>query len=309
MDYYKILGLEKGASDSEIKSSYRKLAKEHHPDRGGDAEIFKEISEAYSVLSDPQEKAKYDRFGSTSNNGHGGFNMEDIFSQFGDMFSPFGQAHSGGRRPKVGKHIQTTLQISIEDILMGVTKTVEYFRDEQCTPCEGKGGSGQQTCSNCNGAGHKTQRMQTPFGMAESIMECPVCNGEGQMILNPCKSCNGSGATNTKHKQDVKLPPGLLHGMRIEIPQGGDYIRNGAYGSLYVNIEEVAHPNYIRDGFDLIVKANISITTAVLGGDIVVDTPHGEMPIRVESGTQGGHQYEYSRKGMPQIGPDSRIYD
>lgn len=309
MDYYKILGLERGASDKEIKSAYRKLAKEFHPDRGGDAERFKEISEAYSILSDPQSKGNYDRFGSANSNNNGGFNMEDIFSNFENMFSGFGQTQGRANRRKFGKAIQTTIQVSMQDILFGATKSVEYFRDEKCVPCDGQGGTGKKTCTNCNGAGHQTQQVRTPFGVVESIVSCPVCSGDGEMILNPCQKCNGSGTVKGKHKADVNLPAGILGGMRMEIPLGGDYIRNGEYGSLYLNIDEISDPNIIRDGFDIIIKADISISTAVLGGDIIVPTPHGDMPIRIEPGTQGGHHYEYSNKGVPELTGNGTVYN
>ena len=308
MDYYKILELDRNASDSEIKKKYRELCKKYHPDKGGDENKFKEINEAYSVLSDSDSKNKYDRYGSATSNGHGGFNMDDLF---GDFFGNYGSSnnHTKYQRRKVGRSIQTIIKININDILFGTKKVIEYFREDKCKPCNGEGGTGKKQCSSCNGRGQKTQRINTPIGIMETMTTCDVCDGEGQMILNNCNTCNGSGTTKGKHKLDINIPSGALNNMQMEIPLGGNYVRNGDYGSLIVIIEEIQDSKVIRDNFDIIIKADISISKAVLGGEITVDTPHGDFKINIEPGTQGGRQYEYSNKGVPELGSNGRIYN
>jgi molecular chaperone DnaJ len=311
MDYYKVLGISRDSSESDIKTAYRTKAKEHHPDRGGDADLFKEIGEAYSVLSDAQSKSNYDRHGSAKPRQGGGFDMNDIFNGFdmNDIFGGFNQNSRGyGTRQRVGATIHINVGVDIGEVLVGCTKTVKYQRGEECSSCVGAGGVGLKQCMSCNGSGQQVQRLMTPMGVVEVMTECLSCGGDGHVVETPCVSCGGNGVKSMEHVFDVNIPAGVATGMLMEIPLKGSYVKNGLYGNLRIQIDEVLDEHVIRDGNDVLIKANINITTAVLGGDVVVKTPHGNMSIRVEPGTQGGHHYEYSNMGIPNLQPNGQCF-
>lgn len=308
MNYYEILEVDKNASADEIKKAYRKKAKLHHPDKGGEELLFKQINEAYNVLSDPDQKAKFDRFG-TVNDHQQGFDMNDMFGNFGDMFSNFSGFNTQQRQAKrSGRNVQVNVQVDINAVIFGMSKTIKYTRKEMCGGCSGVGGTNVQKCTNCKGSGMSIKRRQTPFGILDIQSECDLCAGSGQQAIDKCETCFGEGTVDSEVSVDVEIPGGVGSGTAMHVPLKGDYVKNGEYGNLLINIEEVPEENVIRDGHDILIKANISIATAVLGGDISVDTPHGKMSISVEPGTEGGHHYQYSDKGIPQIDNAGNIY-
>jgi len=307
MNYYEILEVDKNASTDEIKKAYRKMAKLHHPDKGGDEFLFKQINEAYNVLSDPGEKAKYDRYGSVGDQSHG-FDMNDMFGNFNEMFTNFSGFGNQRQTRKVGRNVQVNIPVEINDVIFGKSQTIKYTRQEKCGGCSGAGGTNKQTCTSCRGSGMGIKRKQTPFGILDIQTTCDLCDGSGDQVLDICGTCSGTGAIANEVSVDIEIPGGVGTGSVMSVPLKGDYVRNGEYGSLLINIEEIPSPNVIRDTFDILIKLNISIATAVLGGDVSIDTPHGDIAIYVEPGTGGGHHYEYTGKGIPQIDNNGNVY-
>ena len=321
-DYYEVLGIEKGASADEIKKAYRKTALKYHPDRNPDdkeaEEKFKEAAEAYDVLSNPDKRARYDQFGHAGMDGAGagfgggfgggGFSMEDIFSQFGDIFGG-GFGFGGGGRTRQhtnrGSDIRIRVSLTLDEIANGVTKKLKLNKNITCDACGGSGAkdaSSRVTCSNCNGQGYVMQVQNTFFGRMQSQSVCPVCGGQGTVIKDKCTKCAGEGCVKGSEVVEFNIPAGVAEGMMITVSGKGNAARQGGVnGDLLVVIEEQADPRFIRDGANLIHNLTIPVTTAILGGEVEVPTITGKAKINIAQGTQAGKVLRLRGKGLPAI--------
>ncbi len=325
-DYYEVLGLSKGAGDDEIKKAYRKLAKKYHPDMNpGDQEAevkFKEVNEAYSVLSDEEKKSRYDQFGHAGvdpNFGAGGggfggfggfggmdFDMGDIFSSF------FGGGGSAARRngPVRGDDILTRLVISFEEAAFGCKKTITFPRTETCSSCSGSGaepGTHPETCSKCGGSGQIRVQQRTMLGMMQTTRPCDVCGGTGKIIKTPCKTCRGQGVERKSKKFDATIPAGIDEGERILLRnQGHAGRRGGENGDLIVEINIRPHPVFTRRGYDVFCEVPISFTEAALGGEIMIPTLEGKESFKIPEGTQTGTQFTLKGRGIQVIRTNRR---
>ena len=307
-DYYNILGVDKGATDDQIKKAYRKLAMKWHPDKNSESEAeskFKEISEAYEVLSDPNKKSNYDNYGTADGNpfgGHGGFgghgfNMQDIFSQFGDIFG-------GGRRSqrkRKGGDLRLKVSLTLDEIISGCTKKLKYKRQDTCQSCSGKGGTDVRDCLPCNGSGRRVVVQNTPFGQMRQETGCPDCNGSGKNVVNKCVLCHGSGTTSKDEIVDVDIPKGVSSNMMFTMQGYGNHTRDGIPGDLQIVIDEIKEPGIIRDNNNLIIEKEVSVIDAIVGKNISVKTPHGDIPVTIEPGTDHGKQFRVRGKGVPDI--------
>ena len=308
-DYYEVLGLSKGASDDDIKRAYRKLAKQYHPDvnKAPDAEEkFKEINEAYEVLSDPQKKQTYDQFGFAGMDGQGGFgqgfsgfgdmgDLGDIFSSFmGGMggFSGFSGFGSSRRRtgPLKGDNRYMVLDIDFLDAVHGVTKTINISVDKKCEACDGTGAASRsdiETCPTCGGSGVTMKQTRTPFGVMQQQGVCPDCNGTGKRIKKRCPKCGGSGYNTVKEEVEVDIPAGISTGQQVRVQGYGERGENGGpNGDLYIEIRVKKHKYFIRDGKDIYIRVPISSIDATLGTKIDVPTAYGDVELSVPAGTQ-----------------------
>lgn len=306
-NYYEILGVKKDASQDEIKKAYRKLALEHHPDKGGDEEKFKEAAEAYETLSDENRRRDYDRFGTGGSQrfqGHG-FNMEDIFSQFGDIFGGgFDQYYRRG--PRKGQDLRVQVKMTLEEIISGSTKKIRYRRNDKCPTCDGSGGTDIRNCSSCNGVGQRTMVQQTPFGRIQQSVPCNACNATGKEILNKCKTCNGDGVKSKEETVEINIPAGVSDGMNLTMSGHGNYIRDGVSGDLNILISEIPHNKFKRQDSDLYCEEWISISDAVLGTKIKIDIPHEHpslkhLVIDIKPGTEAGTILTERNKGVPNL--------
>jgi molecular chaperone DnaJ len=309
-DYYKILGVEKGATPDEIKKAYRKKAMEFHPDKNdGSVESeskFKEAAEAYDVLSTPDKKSNYDRFGSANGGGSnpfgGGFNMDDIFSNFGDIFgNSFNQRYNGQRPQSRGSNLRIKVSLTIDEILKGVSKKLKYKKQDKCVTCDGKGGADIRNCISCNGVGQRTVVQNTPFGQIRQSTSCPDCGGNGQKVHNKCKDCKGDGTIFNEQTIDIDIPAGVSNGMQLSMNGYGNHIRNGQPGDLHIVVEEINDHSFRRENNNIIVEKTISVIDAIIGANIKVNTPHGEIPIAIEPGTEHGKVIRINGKGIPDI--------
>ncbi len=333
-DYYEILGLQRGASTDDIKSAYRKLALKWHPDRWIDGsesekktaeEKFKEASEAYSVLSDPDKKAKYDKFGHAGLGGQGapdfsgGFgNLNDILNDlFGGGFGGFGGfsgfgGFGGGagksgtqQRTYRGRDIRTRVRLTLEEIAKGVEKEISIERYEPCPECGGKGtknDSDIQTCPNCHGTGQEQHVSNSFFGQTVTYTTCSRCGGEGKIIKNPCHTCGGSGLIRKKVTIKVRIPAGIENGMQLTIRGEGHAAKhNGIDGDLLVLIEEIPHSNLKRNGNNLFYSKIISVTDAILGTEVSIPCLDGTYRTKVDAGTQSGTIVRLKGKGLPSV--------
>ena len=313
-DYYETLGVDKSATTADIKSAFRKLAKKYHPDNKetGDEAKFKEISEAYQVLSDEQKRKTYDQFGSgafdgTGPGGYGGFQgfdfsdmgLDEILSQvFGGGFSGFGGRSSrGGRRQTRGSDMEVNLTISFDDSVYGTEKDFEVSIIDQCDVCNGKGGTGEKTCSTCGGRGRVIEQRQSLFGIFQSESVCPNCSGAGVEFINKCSNCGGDGIV--KHKRSIKLrvPRGIEDGDTLRMSgKGNSGTYGGPRGDIYINFKE--HEIYQRDGKDVYVKIPLTITEAILGCKKEVPTVQGTIIADIPAGTQNGDKFKVRGKGV-----------
>lgn len=322
-DYYEVLGVSKDASEQEIKKAYRKLAIKYHPDKNPDdkaaEEKFKEAAEAYEVLSNSEKKAKYDRFGHAGMGGAGGFggggmNMEDIFSQFGDIFgggafSGFGGFGGGGgsrgRRVNRGSNIRVKVKLSLKDIVNGVEKKIKVKKYISCHTCSGsgaEGGSGFSTCDQCNGTGQVTRVTNTFLGQMQTASTCPKCGGDGKIITNKCNTCHGDGIVKDDETIELKIPAGVEDGMQLSVQGKGNMgARNGVPGDLIVLIEEEEHEELKRDGNNLLYDLYIPFPDAILGTEVTVPTVNGKAKIKIDPGTQGGKVLRLRNKGIPDV--------
>ncbi|MBQ8712355.1 MAG: molecular chaperone DnaJ [Prevotella sp.] len=320
-DYYEVLGVQKDASEDEIKKAYRKIAIKYHPDRNpGDKEAeekFKEAAEAYDVLHDPQKRQQYDQFGfdGPMGGGFGGFggasmNMDDIFSMFGDIFGGHGFSGFGGgqRRPQQhrGSDLRLKVRLTLEEINQGVTKKFKVRKDVPCQHCHGTGaeaGSSNEQCPTCHGSGVITHTTQSIFGMMQTQGVCPTCGGEGTVIKNKCHECGGEGIVKGEEVVEIKIPAGVAEGMVVNVPgKGNAGRRNGVNGDIQVFIEEEKSDTFVRDGNDLIYNLLLDFPTAALGGDIEIPTIEGsKLRIKIENGTQPGKTLRLRGKGLPAV--------
>lgn len=301
-NYYEILGVDKNATPDEIKKAYRKKANETHPDKtGGSDEKFKDVSEAYENLSDPQKKQMHDMGGSRRHQSHG-FDMNDIFSQFGDIFG-------GGRpRTKKGGDLRVQMHVTLEEVITGVTKKIKYSRQIPCIPCNGKGGTDSKTCNGCNGSGQRVVLQQTPFGHVQQATVCNGCNGSGKTIINKCNTCSGNGTVNKEESLDVVIPAGVDSGMQLNMKGQGNCIRDGIPGDLFILIEQIKHNRFIRDGIDLYTDEWISISDAVLGTKLNIHTMMGDINLNITPGCESGKVFTSNGKGVPNLGSNGRIH-
>ena len=314
-DYYEVLGLSKGAGDDEIKKAYRKLAKKYHPDMNpGDAEAevkFKEVNEAYSVLSDAEKKSRYDQFGHAGVDpnygaGDGGFGFGGMDFDMGDIFSSF-FGGGGARRngPVRGEDILTRVTLSFEEAAFGCQKTINFYRTENCSTCSGTGaepGTHPETCSRCGGSGQIRVQQRTMLGMMQTTRSCDVCGGTGKVIQTPCKACRGSGTERKNKKFDSTIPAGIGEGERILLRgQGNVGKRGGANGDLIVEIGIRPHPVFRRENYDVLCEVPISFCEAALGAEIQIPTLEGKESFKIPEGTQTGTRFTLKGRGIPVI--------
>jgi len=323
-DYYEILGVEKGASPDEIKKAFRRLAVQHHPDKeGGDESKFKEINEAYEVLKDSEKRKRYDQFGHAGvggSNGGGptgfeGFNFggqqgQNINFDFGDMglgdiFSSFfGGGQSQQRRTSRGRDIEVAIELSFEEAIFGVDKNLKINIEAECGHCKGSGAEpGYQTvtCKRCNGSGQVVTAMRTVFGNIQQATVCPVCHGQGKVPEKACSVCGGKGVKRKDQTIELKIPAGIDDGATIRLREHGEAIQNGPKGDLYVHIRVKPHKKFTREGNLILSHESIDMVTAVLGGEIKVDTVDGLVTMKVPPGTQGGSDFKLSGHGVPNL--------
>ncbi len=323
-DYYEVLGVDRSASDADIKKAYRNLAKKYHPDANpGDATAeakFKEINEAYSVLSDSETKARYDQYGHAGtdpNFGAGGFGGG--FGGFGggfggdafDLGDLFGDLFGGARRssrpnaPQKGADIETYITLTFEEAAFGCTKEIEFTRVETCTSCKGSGANGAngvETCKTCNGTGTVRTIQRTPFGSMQSQRPCSACKGTGKIIKDPCTECKGSGVNRIKKKLSVNIPAGIDDEQRVILRGQGNHGANGGpAGDLYVEVRVKPHKLFVREGNDIHYEMPISYAEAVLGAKLTVPTLEGESEFSIPEGTQSGSVFSLRGKGIPQV--------
>ena len=310
-DYYKILGVDKSASTEEIKKAYRKMALKYHPDRNeGSKESeakFKEATEAYETLSDEQKKQQYDTYGSAgpspfSGGGNpfsgSGFSVEDLFSNFGDIF---GRRQQQRRAEPRGGDLRIRVTLNLKDILEGTTKKLKYKRHEKCAPCDGKGGTDVRECMSCGGSGQRQVVQNSQYGQMRQIVSCQNCNGSGKTIQNKCKTCHGEGIFIKEQSVDVEIPKGVSGGSTLQMDQMGNWIRGGLPGNLQIIIDEIPDPIYKRDGNNLIVEKTISVLDAMLGSEYELDAPTGKIKYKIDPGTGHGKVLRISGKGVPDI--------
>ena len=329
-DYYEILGIQKGASEDEIKKAYRKMARENHPDLHPDKadeceEKMKEINEAYAVLSDSEKRQRYDQFGhsgldGSGMDGFGGFaggygDMSDIFeSVFGGIFggggSSFRSSGNSANAPRRGKDIATSVNISFMDACKGVSQEIQISHQEKCNDCNGSGasaGSSPETCPDCQGRGVIRVTQQSMFGAISSQRPCPRCNGKGTVIKNPCSKCRGLGRVRVQKKVSLNIPAGIDDGQTLRVTNEGDCgINGGPNGNLNVNVSVRPHPIFVRNGFDVNCDIPITFTQAVLGDEITVPTIDGSVNLTVPKGTQTGTKHRLKGKGIQRLQRDGR---
>lgn len=328
-DYYEVLGVERNADADTIKKAYRKAAIKYHPDKNpGDKEAeekFKEAAEAYDVLSNDDKRARYDRFGHAGMNGPGGgaggfggfggaggFTMDDIFEQFGDIFGgAFGGGFGGGSRGRGrqrvnrGSDVRITVKLSLKEIAEGVTKKLKINKIVECEHCGGTGAkdkSAYTTCTQCGGSGYVITVQNSFFGRMQTQSVCPTCHGEGRIIKDKCSYCGGEGTERGDKVVEVRIPAGVSEGMALTLQGHGNAARHGGInGDLIVVIKEEEHPDFKRKGNDLVYNLDISVTTAILGGEAEVPTIDGRVRISIDAGTQSGKVLRLRGKGLPDV--------
>ena len=319
-DYYEVLGVQRNATAAEVKKAYRQMALKYHPDKNpGDhtcEEKFKEAAEAYEVLSNDDKRSRYDRFGHQGVGGAGGgvhMDMEDIFSQFGDIFgghNPFesffgGGGRSGGRRVNRGSNLRVKVKLTLEEIVNGVEKKIKVNKFISCSTCKGTGAKNStsyQTCQMCHGQGHVRRVTNTILGQMQTTSTCPTCNGEGQTITSKCDTCHGSGIMRGEEIISINVPPGVVEGIQLNVSGKGNAAeRGGVAGDLIVIIEEVDHELLQRDGSNLLFDLYISFVDAAMGTTVEIPTVEGKAKIKIDAGTQGGKVLRLKGKGIPQV--------
>ena len=323
-DYYEVLGVSKSADAAELKKAYRKLAVQFHPDRNPDDKTaedkFKEAAEAYEVLSDPDKKAKYDRYGHAGVDGQGGFSgggmtMDDIFSQFGDVFgdSGFGSffggggggAASGRQRGQKGTNLRIKVSLTLEEIAHGVHKKIKVKKEGACNTCNGSGAkdsSSVKSCNTCGGNGVVRQVRNTFLGQMQTTVTCPTCNGSGKIISSFCGGCKGSGTSHGEETIDIDIPAGVEAGMQLSMrTRGNAGQKGGPAGDLIINIEEKEHEFLQRDGQNILFEQFLSFADASIGTQVEVPTLDGKVRIKIPPGTQSGKIFRLQDKGLPTV--------
>ena len=325
-DYYEVLGVAKNASDEEIKKAYRKKAIQYHPDKNpGNKEAeekFKEAAEAYEVLSNTEKRQRYDQFGHAGVNGAagndfgggGGFSMDDIFSQFGDIFGGhfggssfggFGGSSRGGQRINRGSNLRVKVKLNLQEIAKGAEKKIKVKKSAACSFCKGtgaEGGSSYSTCSTCRGTGTVNRITNTILGRMQTQSVCPDCQGEGKIITQKCTHCNGEGITQQEEVITINIPAGVAEGMQLSMNGKGNAARRGGLnGDLLILIEEEPHPELLRDENDLVYNLLLSFPTAALGGTVEIPTIDGRVKVKIEPGTQPGKILRLRGKGLPTV--------
>jgi molecular chaperone DnaJ len=327
-DYYDVLGVAKSADADEIKKAYRKMAIKYHPDKNeGDKEAeekFKEAAEAYEVLSNPEKRQRYNQLGHAANassangggyGGAGGMNMDDIFSQFGDIFgggSPFGdffgsggRQGGGGRRVARGSNLRIKVRLTLEEIANGAEKKIKVNKQIVCKTCDGSGAkdrSSVQTCKTCGGSGAVRRVTNTILGQMQTTSTCPTCNGEGTMITAKCPVCHGDGLVRGEETISINIPAGVSEGMQLSMSGKGNAApRGGVPGDLIILIEEIPHETLKRDGNNVIYDMHINFVDAAIGTSVEVPTIDGKAKIKLEPGTQGGKILRLKGKGVPEV--------
>ncbi|MCH2045447.1 MAG: molecular chaperone DnaJ [Saprospiraceae bacterium] len=325
-DYYEVLGVAKGASKDEVKKAYRKVALKYHPDRNpGDKaaeDKFKEAAEAYEVLSNDEKKQAYDRFGHAGVNGQGGFSqggfsMDDIFSQFSDIFGGGfdffgGGGRGGGRRQQQrrsqgqqGSNLRIKVGLTLEEISKGVRKKIKVKKYITCDTCSGSGAkhaNAVKTCHTCNGSGYVQKVQNTFLGQMKTTTACPTCNGSGKMITSKCESCSGEGRIYGEETLQLDIPAGVSEGMQLSMTSAGNAGMNGGpKGDLLINIEEKEHQVFTRDGNNVLFELDVNFADAVLGTSVEVPTLSGNVKITLPAGTPAGKVFRLRNKGLPSI--------
>lgn len=318
-DFYEVLGVSKNASKDEIKSAYRKLAKQYHPDinKAPDAEAkFKEIQEAYDVLYDDQKRATYDQFGHAAFDQNGGQNpfqgggfggFQDV--DLGDIFSSFFGGGRSQRRgptgPQKGDDQISRVRIDFMDSILGKKIQLQHSYDEKCTSCDGTGAASRsdiRTCSTCRGTGHVTMTQQSIFGQVQTQRTCPTCGGTGKEILHKCNKCNGSGYNRVKTTLDINIPAGINNGQHIRIPGKGERgINGGPNGDLFIEVLVKSHDLFVREGNDITIQVPISFVDAALGLEIEVPTVYSDVTLKIPAGTQPGTKFRLKGKGVKDV--------
>ena len=301
-DYYDILGVAKDASENDIKKAYRKLAMKYHPDKNpGDKnaeEMFKKTAEAYETLKDPNKRQEYDRFGKSGNQ-FGGFSMDDIFSQFNDIF---GGRQNNYTRKRRGKDLRMKVKLTLEQVMNGANKSIKYQRDVKCHTCDGEGGTNIENCNLCKGTGHRTYVQNTPFGQIQQTQVCGNCKGQGKFIRNSCKQCSGNGTIQKVESLTIEIPQGATDGAYMREMGLGNFIRSGDYGDLLIVVEEIADPNFKRNGMNLEHTHKISIPDAIVGNQFNVKLPNGEtIDFTINPGTRHGDIIRFRQKGITDV--------
>jgi len=320
-DYYEILEVPKDADETTIKKSYRKIAMQYHPDRNPDNKAaedkFKEAAEAYEILSDPDKRAKYDRFGHAGVTGQQGYhsaesmNMDDIFSQFGDVFgdSPFESFfgnRGGGQRAQgqKGSNLRIKLSLTLEEVEAGVKKTIKVKKRKTCTTCKGSGAKdgAVKNCQTCGGSGFVRQIRSTFLGQMQTTTQCPNCHGTGSIVVEPCTKCRGEGRTIEEEMIDIDIPGGVEDGMQLTMRgRGNAGIKGGPAGDLLISIEVKPHADLKRDGNNLIFELYLSFPDAAIGCSVDVPTLSGPVKIKIPAGTQSGKIFRLNGKGLPSV--------
>ena len=330
-DYYEILGVKKGATDDDIKKAYRKLAHEYHPDKKtGNEAKFKEVNEAYQVLSDKAKRAQYDQFGQTfggssyggsqaggsqSNpfsgfSGFQGFGGDGFSFDFGgegfeDIFSSVFGGQTSGRRKAKGRDIQADVEITFQEMVKGTERQFNFYRQAECSECHGTGaeeGTKLKTCPTCGGAGQVRKNVRSFFGNFSQVTECPDCRGEGKIIDKKCKVCGGDGRVKKEEKVNIQIPAGIQDGQTLSMEGQGEMGARGSKpGNLYVNIHILPHPKFVRRGQNIESVEYISFATAVLGGKIEVETIDGPLILKIPAGTQSGETFRLKDLGVPEL--------
>ena len=323
-DCYEILGVSKSATDEEIKKAFRRKAKQYHPDANpGDKEAeenFKEVNEAYSILSDPEKKARYDQYGyagvdpSAGGGGFGGgfsggFDMGDIFDMFGGMFGGSGRSQRANA-PMRGDDVGARVVIDFNESIFGCKRDISFYRIEHCKECGGSGaekGTSAQTCRKCGGRGSITVQKRTPFGMMQSTAPCDECGGKGKTIQNPCRECRGSGTVRKSKKIEINIPAGIDNGQNVFLSGQGDCgINGGPNGDLIIQVQVRPHELFRREGYNIYYELPITFADATLGTKLTVPTPDGEGELVIPEGTQTGTTFSVRGKGVPRINSKSR---
>jgi molecular chaperone DnaJ len=317
-DFYKTLGVERSASAEDIKAAFRRLAMQHHPDKGGDAAKFKEANEAYQVLSDASKRKQYDQYGTTFDGagpgaGGGGFggqgfniNMDDL----GDIFGGFGDIFGGGQRRtqtrnRTGGDIHMDVRIDFKDAVFGVERSLELYRPATCGNCKGNGGapgSKAEECKDCNGSGRVAVTQRTVFGVFQTASTCGTCHGEGKKFSTVCSHCNGSGRVRENRNLRVKIPAGIPDGATIRVSHEGEAGERGATaGDLYLTVRVKPDARFEREEHDILTSENISLSDAALGATIEVQTVDGAASLKVPAGTQSGTVFRIKARGVPHL--------